>query len=506
MTMPALTKTDLLLLGLLQERPMHGYELYQQIQAEGIDDWFNVSAAGVYYSLRKLRDQGLVTESGQRKGSSSRKSVYRLTEKGRSAFFPAMEEELASRERPYLDYDLAIYLLNRIPMPRAIPPLEQRHGFLVEETQEVQAGLEAERGNGRSPLQLAILDHRRRFLEMEQAWLADVICDIQEESEVCLAEGMAGQGLMSLSGDLRDFHLPDLIRLVIFGQHTGTLTVTDGADVRTLSFEAGRLAYASYLRQGDPPESLASCEEVLEGLCELFRLQEGRFSFDQRMVYRESWHAVECSVEEVMLRGCRRVSSWDIIQRLVPSSDTIFELGSARERLDSLVLTPVEAQVMATVDGVKDVAAIARELDLTLFETSRAVYCLAAVGLLRTADLDKIRLRRAFREIAELVCSSTLAWRADPEDRSCEEEVNELCRHLPVCLQKGRIQDETDPQLGIEEMKRNYECFLETQYKVVSRRFGRANARQAYEQTVLRLSPELQVVAKRHGFDRVPAK
>ena len=35
MTMPAMTKTDLLLLGLLLDRPMHGYELYQQIKAEG---------------------------------------------------------------------------------------------------------------------------------------------------------------------------------------------------------------------------------------------------------------------------------------------------------------------------------------------------------------------------------------------------------------------------------------------------------------------------------------
>ena len=66
------------------------------------------------------------------------------------------------------------------------------------------------------------------------------------------------------------------------------------------------------------------------------------------------------------------------------------------------------------MDGVKDVATIARELDLTLFETSRAFYCLAAIGVLRAADLDKIRLRRVFREIAELMCSSTIAWRAAP--------------------------------------------------------------------------------------------
>ena len=60
MTVQTTTKADLLLLGLVLDRPMHGYELYQQIQSEGIDGWFNISAAGVYYSLRKLRDQELV--------------------------------------------------------------------------------------------------------------------------------------------------------------------------------------------------------------------------------------------------------------------------------------------------------------------------------------------------------------------------------------------------------------------------------------------------------------
>ncbi|MGD8490103.1 MAG: PadR family transcriptional regulator, partial [Anaerolineae bacterium] len=91
MSAPATTKIDLLLLGLLLDRPMHGYELYQQIQSEGIDTWFNVSAAGVYYSLGKLHDHDLVAESRQQGGRSSRKSIYRLTEKGRTAFFAAMD-------------------------------------------------------------------------------------------------------------------------------------------------------------------------------------------------------------------------------------------------------------------------------------------------------------------------------------------------------------------------------------------------------------------------------
>jgi hypothetical protein len=482
---------------------MHGYELYQQIQAEGIDRWFNISAAGVYYSLRKLRDQGLVTESRQRAGGSSHKSVYRLTEEGRSAFFPAMEAELAKEELAFLDYDLVIYLLNRLPLQRAIPPLERRQAYLIQQTRAVESSLVTERDNGSSPLQLAILDHRRRFLEMERDWLAGVIRTIQEEAQADSADDGARRGLMILSGNLRDLHMPDLIRLIVSGQHSGTLTITDGAETYSLSFEGGQPVRASYLRRGERPASPLTCDQVLEGMCELFRWQEGGFAFNQRLEPSDWCVPLECSAEELILRGCRKVDTWDIIQRLVPSADTIFELGSAYERLEHLPLIAEEQRVAAAVDGIKNVTTIARDVDLTLFETSRVLYCLAAIGLLRTADLDKIRLRRVFREIAELMCTSALAWRPSRDGRTCEEEVNQRCAHLPLSLNKGRIEDRGAPQLQIEELREMYHQFLKEQFNVVSRRFGGNNARQCYEQTLRQLAPELQEVAKRHGFDRL---
>jgi hypothetical protein len=212
---------------------------------------------------------------------------------------------------------------------------------------------------------------------------------------------------------------------------------------------------------------------------------------------------LECSAEELILRGCRKVDNWAIIQRLIPSADTIFELGIGYRRLDTLTITTVEEQIVAAVDGVKDVASIARELGLTVFEASRAFYCLSAVGVVRTADLDKIRLRRLFREIAELMCSSTVAWRSSPEDRACEEEVNQLTEHLPLCLSRGRIEDQADPQLKTDGLVEMYRDFLRAQLDVVGRRFGKDNARQSFERTLRQLAPELQEVARHYGFDRL---
>jgi DNA-binding PadR family transcriptional regulator len=505
MSGPSATKIDLLLLGLLLDRPMHGYELYQQIQAEEIDSWFNVSMAGVYYSLGKLRDQGLVAESRQRGGRSPRRSIYRLTEEGRAAFFSAMETQALSQDKVYLDYDIVMYLLNKLPLQRAIPLLEQHQAFLVEQAKDVQSALLAERARGNSSLRLAVLDHRLRFLEMEQSWLDGVIRSIQGEDGTDPAQEGQRRGLMILSGDLHHYHLPDLLRLIASGQHSGTLTVTDGVEIRTLTFENGQPVCATTRRQDEPPPTVLSPEEVLSGLCDLFRWQEGRFTLDQEKGCVDWCVPLKLSAEDLILCGCRWVDNWGIIQRLIPSADTIFELAVDSQRLDTLSLEPLEEQIVAAIDGIKDVASIARELELTVFEASRAFYCLAAVGVVRTADLDKIRLRRVFREIAELMCGSTVSWRSSPDDRSCEEEVNDLTGHLPLCLSRGRIEDQADPQLTTDGLVEMYRAFLLAQLDVVSRRFGRDNARRSFERTLQQLAPELQSVARRYGFDKLLA-
>jgi DNA-binding PadR family transcriptional regulator len=502
MTPPAATKIDLLLLGLLLDRPMHGYELFQQIKMEGIDSWFNVSMAGVYYSLGKLRDQGWVVESRQRAQRSARKSIYHLTEEGRDAFFAALEAHARDEGREYLNYDLIIYLLNKAPLSRAIALLEERQAFLAREMEAVEAATSAEYGANGSPLTLAVLDHRRRYLEMERAWLADVVNGIQGEGVEKLS-GAGKRDLMVLSGDLHSYHLPDLFRLIVSGRHSGTLSLTDGANVRTITFEEGRPVCGTAERVDEAPETPQSKVQVFEALCDLFRWQEGRFAFDQQMERKSYCVPLELTTRDMILCGCRWVDNWDIIQRLVPSGDAIFELGPGAHLVDEMELTPVEEQIVGAVDGVKDLSTVARDLSLTVFEASRAFYCLTAVGVLRTADLDKIRLRRVFREIAELMCSSTVAWRTAPDDRSCEQAVNQAAHNLPLCLNAGRIEDRSEPQLRTEELVEMYRAFLIRQLSVVSQQFGRANARESFQRTLRRLAPDLQEVATRYGFDRL---
>lgn len=68
------------ILKLLAERPMHGYEMIQEI-AERSQDLWKPSPGSVYPTLQLLVDEGLIV-SGESEGS---KKLFELTDEGRAA-------------------------------------------------------------------------------------------------------------------------------------------------------------------------------------------------------------------------------------------------------------------------------------------------------------------------------------------------------------------------------------------------------------------------------------
>ncbi|MFN3763570.1 MAG: PadR family transcriptional regulator, partial [Anaerolineae bacterium] len=195
------TRNDLLVLGLLLDRPMHGYEILQQIRAADIDLWLAVSPAAIYYSLSKLHRRGLVTETRVR-GEGPERSIYHLTDRGRQAFFTGMVDALASQEPNYSDYDLGIYLLNKLPQEQALSLLQQRLEFLRRREADVSQARQRAAGD---PLRCAILTRVATCTRTEREWLEGIIRHLRGE------EVQEYRGIMLLTGDLRDFHLPDLI-------------------------------------------------------------------------------------------------------------------------------------------------------------------------------------------------------------------------------------------------------------------------------------------------------
>jgi len=132
----ALTTPDLVLLSLLAERPMHGYQANLELERREIRDWAGISRPQVYYSLEKLARKGLIRSlETDEPAAGPERSTFETTAKGSAALAAALEREewTAQRERPPFLTWIALSWQARPGIFQQ--QLERRRRFLQEELQ-----------------------------------------------------------------------------------------------------------------------------------------------------------------------------------------------------------------------------------------------------------------------------------------------------------------------------------------------------------------------------------
>lgn len=98
-----LTTADLVLLSLLAERPLHGYQAYLELERREVRDWAGISRPQIYYSLEKLvRSSFIRSTKSSEPAEGPERRVFTTTPKGRAALAAALEREdwTTQRDRP----------------------------------------------------------------------------------------------------------------------------------------------------------------------------------------------------------------------------------------------------------------------------------------------------------------------------------------------------------------------------------------------------------------------
>jgi DNA-binding PadR family transcriptional regulator len=137
-----LTTPDLVLLSLLAEQSMHGYQANLELERRQVRDWAGVSRPQVYYSLEKLARAGLIRSGADESPAAGPdRCVYKTTAKGRAALAEALEREewTTARDRPPF---LTWLALSWQATPAAVRlQIGRRREFLEKELAREQATL-----------------------------------------------------------------------------------------------------------------------------------------------------------------------------------------------------------------------------------------------------------------------------------------------------------------------------------------------------------------------------
>lgn len=138
--------------------------------------------------------------------------------------------------------------------------------------------------------------------------------------------------------------------------------------------------------------------QITEVAFELLSWQEGFFSFNEGPLTGVPADAmVRIRTETVLMEGARRIDEWSRIEGHIPHLGVVPILAPTDGGGDMalLDLLPGEWEVLAQVDGERDVRGIARVLARSDFEVARVLFGLVSTGVVTLSDPGSERRGRA---------------------------------------------------------------------------------------------------------------
>ena len=147
----ALTAPDMVLLSLLAEQPMHGYQANLELERRQVQDWAGISRPQVYYSLEKLARLGLIAEAGGHEPAlGPERRIFATTIKGRAALATALERADWTNQRDHPPFLTWMALSWRASPATVLRQIQRREKFLQAELARQEAtlpGVEKEVGH-----------------------------------------------------------------------------------------------------------------------------------------------------------------------------------------------------------------------------------------------------------------------------------------------------------------------------------------------------------------------
>lgn len=171
MTKTKLTNAAFAVLGLVAEKPRHGYALEQIIHERGMRDWTEIGFSSIYFVLEKLQKAGLV--AAEKPAGAKARKVFSVTPKGAATLVARTEDVLAVPQPTYPPVLLGLASWPVLPQGVAIAALKTRQKNIAKTLSDV-----AERRAAQQPLP-DFVDEMFAFsigqLEAEAAWIAAAI-------------------------------------------------------------------------------------------------------------------------------------------------------------------------------------------------------------------------------------------------------------------------------------------------------------------------------------------
>jgi hypothetical protein len=348
---------------------------------------------------------------------------------------------------------------------------------------------------------------------------------------------------VDLQGKLSVFSLSDLFQMLSFTQKTGTVTLIQGWNSRTITFEDGRVSYvaagsrlptmvellhrlgkvdreqietlrasgarneAEMIQQLSAAgiitaEDLRTCrEQLLEmSIYTLFLWRNCYFTFKAGDVVREGGVAVEVDSMQIVIEGTRRVDEWIEVSPVVPSVYMIFRTRKDRPTEPPPGDLPTALEL---VDGTRDVFAISRHLGFTQFQTARALYELVRGDYIEAVPPNKLKVVELFNLAVESIYLKLCLFDKARIALEFEHQLNRFAieNRLKTRMAAGKmLMTDLQTQISPVELVDLYKLFIAIQNNKFSKMFEPVIAQGLMEGLYLHTDAEFRQMMRMYEF------
>jgi hypothetical protein len=195
---------------------------------------------------------------------------------------------------------------------------------------------------------------------------------------------------VNLHGPLRELGLDDVFQLLERGRRTGALRVRSDLreDEGVVYFDAGRVYHATVRSAPEPARVGGAAGErvrrdhIESVVMELMNWREGYFSFERADDGGATSTDPRIAVDALLMAAVQHGDTW---ARAVRSIATLAAVPTLAPDAGAamLELQPSEWEILAHVDGVRDLRGIAAAAGVASIEVAEAVASLCASGVVR---------------------------------------------------------------------------------------------------------------------------
>ncbi len=160
------------MLELLDERPMHPYEMASTMRARHHDEFIRLNFGTLYHTVDVLERNGwIVSVEREKEGRRPERTIYKLTDSGRQMLTRTLAELLRKPMREYPHFAAGLMFMHHLSAAEAARHLNERASLLEAQIAKFEHVLAEVRSQGVARLALIEIEHRIAMLDAERKWV-----------------------------------------------------------------------------------------------------------------------------------------------------------------------------------------------------------------------------------------------------------------------------------------------------------------------------------------------